>query len=538
MLTLDNIPLDEPKVYELLAKAVTKGVFQLESPLGRSFLKKVKPKNIEEIADVISIIRPGSLDYIFDDKNATQHYVDRKNGTETFDCYHPVLEEILKPTFSIIVYQEQSMEICKLIAGFNLKEADEVRKAAGKKSPELMAKVKIKFMEGVKRVGIVNEVVAENIFQNIEASQRYAFCRAHAIAYALLSYYTSYIKALYPEHFFLSWLSKSHLKIDPQQELDELVTDARLGGIDIRPPDFRVLNTSFEAREKTIYFGYESIRSFGESNLVKLLDGASTVEAQLGKSRDEWSWMEILLFYSDQIVKSNMEALIGCGAFDYLKIPRKRMYYEYDVYQKLTVKEQEWCKNNYTDKTLIELFTALSRPKKEGGGAANKNRIAKILDLILTLERPPVSLEDTGAEKTEWEQKYLGVAVTTTYVEDYDDIETNCTCYMFANGVESRTRVVMGVELVKVREHTIKNGKQIGSKMMFLTAQDETGTINNITVFPDTIEKYGHLLKDRSVVYLIGNRDSGYGSLNVLEVYKMQNKHNLYNESDSSEFLT
>jgi DNA polymerase-3 subunit alpha len=538
MLSLDNIPLNEPRVWELLANGLCKGVFQLESPLGRSYSKKIKPKSIEQIADLISVIRPGSLEAYIGDKTVTQHYVDRNSGEEEVDYPHPVLEPVLKDTFGLILYQEQGMEICRLVAGFNLKQADELRKACGKKIPELMAKVKLNFMEGVVKNNIISQEVADVLFQNIEASQRYSFNRSHAIAYALLSYYCAYIKVLYTDFFFLSWLSKSHLKIDPQAELEELVTDARLGGIDIRPPDLRHLNRSFEARDKVIYFGYESVRSFGESNLEKLLMGVASVTSQLNKKQNEWSWLETLIFLSDEIVKTNFEALIGCGALDYLDVPRARMKYEYGIYQQLTEKEKEWCKNNY-EGDFEDLLDRLSIPKKLGGGAANKSRTSKIQDLLITLKRPPISLEDTGNSKTESEQHYLGVAVTTTYVEDYEDIEVNCTCYMFANRKETYRNIVLGVEVLSIREHTIKRGKTLGQKMMFLVVQDETGVLKNITVFPDALETYGHLLKERAVLYLTGTRDNSFGSFNVETVSKMRSKqHNLYNETVGSEFST
>lgn len=534
MLTLENIPLNDQKTFELLQEGCTKGIFQLESPLGRSFCKKIKPKNIEQLSDIIAVIRPGSLEAFIDEKTVTQHYVDRKAGLEEVSYPHPSLESILQNTYGLIVYQEQAMEICKVLAGFDLKQADELRKAAGKKKPELMAKVKINFMEGVTKLNIVTQEVADVLFQNIEASQRYSFNKAHSIAYALLGYYTAYIKANHPFEFFISWLSKSHLKIDPQQELEELVTDARLGGIDIRPPDLRNLNRSFEARDKTIYFGYESVRSFGESNLDRLLVGMTNSILKIGRSQENWTWIETLLFLSDEIVKTNFEALIGCGALDYLNVPRARMKYEYGIYQQLTDKEKEWCKNNYKGRDFPTLLDNLSVPKKAGGGAANKNRTAKIKDLILVLNRPPISLEDTGNSKTESEQHYLGVAVTTTYVEDYDDIEINCTCYMFANNKERVGTIVLGVEILSVRENIIKKGKTTGQKMMFLMAQDETGVLKNITVFPDALEAYGHLLKDRAVVYLTGTRDKSYGSFNVCTVSKMRSRqHNFYNEPNS-----
>lgn len=539
MNTLEDIPLNDKKTWELISSGQTKGVFQLESPLGRSFCKKISPKNVQELSDVIAIIRPGSLEAFIGEKTVTQHYVDRKNGTENVEYPHEVLEPALKDTYGLLVYQEQAIEICKIVGGFNLKQADELRKAAGKKDTDLMSKVEATFIEGVRNTGILKEDIAKSVWQNIRASQRYAFNRSHSIAYALLGYHTAYIKANYPYEFFISWLAHAKLKIDPIEELEALVNDARLGGIDVKPPDFRNVNTQFESRGGAIYFGFDSVRSFGEASLSKLTSAISGIEETLGKPRGKWSWLDFLVYYSDEINKTSVEALVRCGALDYTRKPRKLMDFEYNVWSKLTDKEKQWCKDNCEEESLIELLERAKHPKKEGGGAANKNRTAFIGNLIITLKRPPTNLQDTGSERSDWERKYLGVPVSATSVEDYDDLEINCTCYMFANKQEVDANLILGVEILKVREHQIKNGQSKGQIMMFLTVQDETATISNVTVFPDGVEAFSGLLKDRSVVYLLGVRDYKFGTLNVSQVHKMQPKnHNLWVNSDSEGILT
>ena len=177
---IENINLSCSRTWDLISSGNTKGCFQLESRLGRSMSKKLKPSNIEELSALISIMRPGCLEAVRNNKTVSNHFIDKKNGEESIDYFHPSLEPILKNTYGEMVYQEQAMEIVKVIAGFDLQEADMLRKAIGKKKPEEMAKVKIKFLEGCKNINLVDDSCSLEIFNWIEKSQRYSFNKSHA----------------------------------------------------------------------------------------------------------------------------------------------------------------------------------------------------------------------------------------------------------------------------------------------------------------------------------------------------------------------
>ena len=191
----------DKETWQLFAEGKTKGVFQLESNLGKSWSKKLAPNNIEELSALIAIIRPGCLKAFVDGKSMTQHFIDRKHGREEVTYLHESLEEILAQTYGVLVYQEQSMRIAQKIAGFNLEEADELRKAIGKKKADLMAKVKKKFIAGAKKVKIVDKQTAEEIFSWIEKSARYAFNKSHSISYAVCSYWSAYQKPTTQKNF-------------------------------------------------------------------------------------------------------------------------------------------------------------------------------------------------------------------------------------------------------------------------------------------------------------------------------------------------
>ena len=226
----------DPLVWDLLCDGNTKGVFQLESQLGRSWSKRTKPRSIEELAALVSIIRPGCLKAFTEGKSMTQHYVDRKMGIDEVHYLHDSLESILKETYGVLVYQEQSMMIAQKLAGFNLEEADDLRKAIGKKKAALMRKVKRAFIKGAANKGLVTKGAAEEIFSWIEKSSRYAFNKSHAVSYAVNAYRSAYCKVHRTMKFFESYLNHSDRKPDSQQEIRELVSDAKLYDIEVLPP--------------------------------------------------------------------------------------------------------------------------------------------------------------------------------------------------------------------------------------------------------------------------------------------------------------
>jgi len=198
MSNFDINNFEDEEVWDLICAGDTKGVFQLESNLGKKWAKESQPRNIKELAALISLIRPGTLlAQHKSGKNMTEIYCLRKSGSPDFpvEYDHESLEPILKETYGVLVYQEQSMQIAQKLAGFDLKEADALRKAIGKKNAELMEQVKQSFLEGAESKGIVTKQVAEEIFSWIEKSSRYSFNKSHAVAYAVNSYWSAWHKA-------------------------------------------------------------------------------------------------------------------------------------------------------------------------------------------------------------------------------------------------------------------------------------------------------------------------------------------------------
>ena len=282
---------DDKETWELFTEGKTKGVFQLESNLGKSWSKKLAPNNIEELSALIAIIRPGCLKAFVDGKSMSQHFIDRKHGREEVTYLHESLEEILLPTYGVLVYQEQSMRIAQKIAGFNLQEADDLRKAIGKKKADLMAKVKKKFISGAKKTGIVDKETAEEIFSWIEKSSRYAFNKSHSISYAVCSYWSAYQKVHNTKDFFLSYLYYANEKQDPHQEIYELISDAKLFDIEPRTPSVANFDIKFNIKKRKVYFGIKDIKSLTGKTGDKVVEAISESEKELNKKINKFNWI-------------------------------------------------------------------------------------------------------------------------------------------------------------------------------------------------------------------------------------------------------
>jgi DNA polymerase-3 subunit alpha len=473
---VENINLDCDITWKLISDGNTKGCFQLESRLGQMMAKKLKPQNIEQLSALIAIIRPGCLEAIRDGKSITNHYIDRKNGLESIDYFHPSLEPALKSTYGEMIYQEQAMQIAQDIGGFDLKEADMLRKAIGKKKPEEMAKIKTKFIEGSRKHNVVNEDQAEEIFSWIEKSQRYSFNKSHSVSYAINGYLSAYAKAHFPKVFFASYLKFAKDKIDPHQEIKELVRNATEMDIDVRIPDFRNLNQFFILKNQSIVFGLTDIKGVGSSVYEKF------IELTKDKDINSLSWLQMLLKILLKTNSTASKALISCGAFDFYKKNRTELLFEYDVCSSLTNKEAEKLEHIIDTRDITKLKQALEalilEPK------INKKRIEIIKNLIYSVIKPPYSLID----KIEWlsdvENELLGVAISCSKLDTYDISMTNTTCKTFKNCGLSQNIIIAG-EVVNTNIIKTKTGKNPGQEMAFVSIEDQTGMLDSVIMFPE-----------------------------------------------------
>ena len=508
---VEKIDYNCEKTWKLFAEGRTKGIFQLESNLGKSWAKKVAPKNIEELSALIAIIRPGTLKAYVDGKSMTQRYVDRKWGREDITYLHPALEDILRPTFGVLVYQEQSMRIAQKIAGFNEQDADSLRKAIGKKDADLMNKVKKAFIEGANRVNIVSQEEAEQIFGWIQKSARYAFNKSHSVLYAFDSYWSAYFKAHYTKAFILAYLTFAHEKQEQYKEIYDLISEAKMFDIEVKTPNLSNMEKRFHFKNGKIYFGVKDVKSLSGKTGDNVVDKIREIEASMGKPATKFSWLEVLLFLSPHIKSNGFKALASIGFFRDCadNITRNKALYDYEIFRTLTDAEYKWVVANYPNKkwkTLIDCLKDLAPTKKEGGGTSKVDRKLAIENEIQLLINPPYELEDEPSWVVDQETKLLGCPVSMSRVETSDTSAANTTCKEILNGKSGNGMCVVA-NIQRISDYKITKGKSKGQLMAFLTIEDETCSLDSVIAFPSVREKYKYVLYEGNNLIFCGHVD-------------------------------
>ena len=521
---ITSIPLDCSATWDLICEGNTKGVFQLESQLGRSLAKQTKPTNMEELSDLIAIMRPGCLEAMVKGKSLTMHYIDRKHSRESEEYLHESLEPILKSTHGILVYQEQAILIATEIAGFDLQEADILRKAIGKKKADVMAKVKKTFIEKASQKGIVTKEQAEEIFSWIEKSQRYSFNKSHSVSYAYNAYMTAYCKAHFPHEFFTAYLKNAVGKPDTFWEVNELVNNAKIMDITVMPPNIINMNEEFKLIGKCPTYGLTNIKNVGSSVFKKMKNHIE--ENQINILECDWDCM--LLLVAPHVNKNAFESLILAGAFDLFKISRSKMQHQFNTIKELTKREMEWVielKKRNGELSAAQCISMLIEESEINTGRSRPifrtDRIPAVKDLLGTFENPGYELYDAPSWVAKVEKELLGISLTCTKVDEYDTGKSNCTCKEYIDGFNSTHGIVLAVQIDSVREWKIKKGRAKGMKMGFLTVSDTTCSLDSVTAFSEEWEKYKGLLKEGNTLLLRGSRDKNRGSFLIKRVEQL-----------------
>ena len=306
---IENINFDDQKVFDLLSAGKTVGIFQLESAGMREALMKMKPNHLEDIIALVALYRPGPMSNI-------QTYNSCKHGKQNPDYLHTHLEDILKPTYGVIIYQEQVMQIAQKLSGFTAGQADILRKAMGKKKRAELEKQKEKFIEGAVKNGI-NKEVAASIFLKIEPFAEYGFNKSHAAAYGIISYQTAYLKTYYPNEFFAASMT---MDISNQNKLSEFYEEIKRLNINIVRPDINKCFADFKSDDSNFYYALGGIKSVGYeavSNIVK-----ERIENGKFKSINDF----INRVNPKDINKLQLEGLVKAGAFDSLNNNRQALF--------------------------------------------------------------------------------------------------------------------------------------------------------------------------------------------------------------------
>ena len=300
-LDLASIPLTDPKVFDLFSEGRTNGIFQFESGGMKTELRRLKPERFEDLIALNALYRPGPMDMIPD-------FIKRKQGLIDVQYPHPVLEEILKETYGVIVYQEQVMQIASKMAGFSLGQADILRKAMGKKMASVMISMRDKFIQGARKNKIA-EKAAIQVFDLMEQFAQYGFNKSHSTAYALLAYQTAYLKVHYPVQFMAALLTS---EIGNTEKIVMYIAECKGMGIPVLPPDINESALHFRSREGAIRFGMLAIRNVGEGAIQSVLE----YRDQHGRFRSLFHFCEEVDTRS--LNKRVLESLVKSGALDSL----------------------------------------------------------------------------------------------------------------------------------------------------------------------------------------------------------------------------
>lgn len=514
---IEDMPLDCTRTWDMICEGNTKGVFQLESQLGQSKAKEVRPRSIEELSDLIAIIRPGCGDAIVDGKSLTQHYIDRKSKKDPVEYFHNDLEPVLKSTYGILVYQEQAMQIAQLVAGFSLQQADNLRKAIGKKKVDLMAQVKKEFFAGAKEAGKFTEEEVEEIFSWIEKSQKYSFNKSHSISYAYNGYQTAYAKAHFPRAFFTSYLRHADGKPKPFIEISELVNNARIMDIDIIPPSIKNLSPKFKLIDNKPTFGIVNVKNVGQSVYDQLHGYITTNNINV----DEMGWEEFLMRLGRFIKSNSFESMIKAGVFDCYGLHRSKMLYDFSIYKEIKDRDKKFLSEDKSKVFKEGLERLIDDIKIRRRTAWTDKNIDFIKSSIISIESPPYELIDKWSWRAKQERDLLGIELTCSEIDEYDTIDANCTCREYIKGFDFKT-IAIAAQVTDIREWKIKKaGANKGNVMAFLKISDNTCCLDSVTVFSEDWKTMKDKVSIGKVLLFRGDRDKKKGSFLLKSVQKL-----------------
>jgi DNA polymerase-3 subunit alpha len=448
-LDLSSIPLTDKKVFELFSQGRTNGIFQFESGGMKSELRRLRPERFEDLIALNALYRPGPMDMIPD-------FVKRKQGAIEVRYPHPILEEILKETYGVIVYQEQVMQIASKMGGFSLGEADILRKAMGKKKMDIMNSMREKFLEGARKKNIP-EKSAQQVFSLMEQFAQYGFNKSHSTAYALLAYQTAYLKVYYPVQFMASLLTN---EIGNTDKIVMYIAECKDMGIAVLPPDINESALDFLSLGGTIRFGMLAIRNVGEGVIRSILD----YRGKNGKFHSFFQFCEEV--DSRSLNKRVLESLIKSGALDSLGWKRSQCMEMAD--------------------TALE-YGQKARRDRESGQQGLFASVSASGQVEAPEPEPPQVPEWSMEQLLAFEKETLGFYVSghpmSRFAEEAARYSKKTIAELIAEGASAECRVA-GI-VTDLRSRRTKKG----DLMAIFTLEDLTGAVTTI-VFPNSYSKF------------------------------------------------
>ncbi|SHE76939.1 DNA polymerase III, alpha subunit [Fodinibius roseus] len=473
---LDEIPRDDEKTFELYQKGNTIGTFQFESDGMRKYLKQLKPTSLDDLIAMNALYRPGPMQFI-------PEYIDRKHGRSEVEYPHPDLEELLKPTYGIMIYQEQIMKAAQIIANYSLGEADLLRRAMGKKKQKVMAKQRKVFTERAIENGVSADK-AEELFDIMAEFANYGFNKSHSAAYSVVAYQTAFFKANYTPEYMAAVLTHNMGDID---KVSKFIEECYHNGITVDPPNINTGAGKFVAVDGRIQYGMEAIKGVG-SNAVE----------EVVKERRANGTFESIYDFARRIDsricnKRTLESLIQAGAFDDFNKNRRQLLHNMEVIISYGSRVQEMENSNQSD-----LF---------GDGSGN----ASAIDEPVLEEIQPWS----NIERLNKERELIGFYLSGHPLRKYEeDVEMFCSHTLDAGELEQlndRTDVRCAGIITQVKRVTDKKGRPFA----FLQMEDLHGTVE-VIAFNEVYDRNLGMIQVDTLVVVDGSIDTRRGKPQII----------------------
>ncbi|MDZ7658424.1 DNA polymerase III subunit alpha [Fodinibius sp.] len=473
---LDEIPENDEKTYELYQKGNTIGTFQFESDGMRKYLKQLKPTELDDLIAMNALYRPGPMQFI-------PEYIDRKHGRSEVEYPHPDLEELLKPTYGIMIYQEQIMKAAQKIANYSLGEADLLRRAMGKKKKKVMDEQREIFTKRAIDNG-VSEEKAEELFDIMAEFANYGFNKSHSAAYSVVAYQTAFFKANYPAEYMAAVLSHNMGDID---KVSKFIEECNRMGITVDPPNINSGQGKFVAVEKRIQYGMEAIKGVG-SNVVE----------EIVKEREENGKFDSIYDFARRVDSSvcnkrTLESLFQAGAFDELNPNRRQLLQHMEILLNYGSRVQEMENSNQSD-----LF---------GDGSDNSTAI----------DEPQLEPVDqwSNIERLNKERELIGFYLSGHPLDKFqEDVNMFCSHTLDAeklNQLNDGTDVRVAGIITKVNRVTDKKGRPFA----FLEMEDRHGHVE-VVVFNEVYDRCLGMIQEDTRVVVDGSFDSSRGKLQII----------------------
>jgi len=465
LVNLDEVGIGDDETFRLVSEGKTTGVFQLESSGMKELLRNLKPGVFEDIVASVALYRPGPLG-----SNMIDDFIRRKHGEIKITFPLPQLEEILTETYGVIVYQEQVMRIAQILANYTLAEADLLRKAISKKRPKEMARQKERFLEGTTQNRLDRDK-AGHVYELIEKFGGYGFNKSHSVAYAMIAYWTAYLKAHYPVQFMAALLTED---MGSQDKTIKNIAECKEMGISILPPDINESQANFAVVGEGIRFGMAAVKNVG----IKAVEGIVHERERKGPFKSLTDFCRRV--DKSKVNKRVLEGLIQCGAFDFTGVFRSR------------------------------LFASFNDAFAFGGIREDPNQL-NMFDLFPSREEDTtVELKDTDEwaddEKLRKEKESLGFYITGHPLDSFADVIDRVATATTQDLVDIKDKSVVKLAGL-VNSIRIKRTRK-GEKMAVINLEDKKG-FTEIVVFPDVFAKCASLLNDDRPLLITGEAEAG-----------------------------